>query len=141
MGRAAGIVATGALALAALSAIALPGRAGAADGVEAIGEAAENPAEKQFAMHSYGAQFAQVRVQEETGEIRLDRMLGVFSIGRAINPRTVRSQLIGGMTFGLSMALHEQSVRDTRSVPAGSAAPVVTRTAAPSAVPVKGAPG
>lgn len=41
-------------------------------------------------------------------------MLGVFSIGRVVNPRTVRSQFIGGMTFGLSMALFEQSVRDTR---------------------------
>jgi xanthine dehydrogenase YagR molybdenum-binding subunit len=41
-------------------------------------------------------------------------MLGVFSIGRAINARTLRSQLIGGMTMGLSMALHEESVRDPR---------------------------
>ncbi len=41
-------------------------------------------------------------------------MLGVFSIGRVINPRTVRSQRIGGMTFGISMALHEESVRDPR---------------------------
>lgn len=41
-------------------------------------------------------------------------MLGVFSVGRAINTRTLRSQLIGGMTMGLSMALHEESVRDSR---------------------------
>jgi xanthine dehydrogenase YagR molybdenum-binding subunit len=41
-------------------------------------------------------------------------MLGVFSIGRVINPRTARSQLIGGMTMGLSMALHEQSIIDHR---------------------------
>ncbi|MFQ6483905.1 xanthine dehydrogenase family protein molybdopterin-binding subunit [Brachybacterium epidermidis] len=85
-----------------------------ADGVEAIGEAAENPAEKQFAMHSYGAQFAQVRVQEETGEIRLDRMLGVFSVGRIINPRTARSQLLGGMTMGVGMALLEKGELDPR---------------------------
>ena len=56
----------------------------------------------------------EVRVDTDTGEIRVPRMLGVFSIGRVINPRTVRSQLIGGMTFGVSMALHEESVRDPR---------------------------
>jgi xanthine dehydrogenase YagR molybdenum-binding subunit len=42
------------------------------------------------------------------------RMLGVFSVGRIINPRTARSQFIGGMTMGLSMALHEESVVDPR---------------------------
>jgi xanthine dehydrogenase YagR molybdenum-binding subunit len=39
-------------------------------------------------------------------------MLGVFAAGRIINPRTARSQLIGGMTMGISMALHEESVLD-----------------------------
>jgi xanthine dehydrogenase YagR molybdenum-binding subunit len=65
-------------------------------------------------MHSFGAQFAEVRVNVDTGEVRVPRMLGVFSIGRVINPRTARSQLIGGMTMGLSMALHEQSIVDHR---------------------------
>jgi xanthine dehydrogenase YagR molybdenum-binding subunit len=41
-------------------------------------------------------------------------MLGVFSCGRIVNPRTARSQLVGGMTFGLSMALHEGAVIDNR---------------------------
>jgi xanthine dehydrogenase YagR molybdenum-binding subunit len=40
------------------------------------------------------------------------RMLGVFAIGRVVNPLTVRSQLVGGMTMGLSMALHEEAVLD-----------------------------
>jgi len=65
-------------------------------------------------VQSFGAQFVEVRVQQDTGEIRVPRMLGVFDVGRAINTRTLRSQLIGGMTMGLSMALHEESVRDTR---------------------------
>jgi xanthine dehydrogenase YagR molybdenum-binding subunit len=65
-------------------------------------------------MHSFGAQFVEVHVDRDTGEIRVPRMLGVFSVGRAINPRTLRSQLIGGMTMGLSAALHEESVRDPR---------------------------
>jgi len=53
-------------------------------------------------------------VSRYTGEIQLSRMLGVFSVGRVINPATLRSQLIGGMTMGISMALHEHGVRDTR---------------------------
>jgi xanthine dehydrogenase YagR molybdenum-binding subunit len=41
-------------------------------------------------------------------------MLGTFAVGRVVNPRTARSQLIGGMTMGLSMALHEEGVFDER---------------------------
>ncbi|HET6625860.1 MAG TPA: xanthine dehydrogenase family protein molybdopterin-binding subunit [Nocardioidaceae bacterium] len=74
----------------------------------------KNPDADTFAIHSFGAQFAEVRVHAYTGEIRASRMLGVFSAGRIINPSTARSQFIGGMTMGLSMALHEQSVRDPR---------------------------
>jgi xanthine dehydrogenase YagR molybdenum-binding subunit len=74
----------------------------------------DNPDTDSYAMHSFGAQFAEVRVNVDTGEVRVPRMLGVFSIGRVINPRTARSQLIGGMTMGLSMALHERSVVDHR---------------------------
>lgn len=76
--------------------------------------APDNPDLEQFTVSSFGAHFVEVRVDADTGEIRVPRMLGVFSIGRVINPRTVRSQLIGGMTFGVSMALHEESVRDPR---------------------------
>jgi len=73
-----------------------------------------NDVSERFAPHSFGAQFAQVRVHADTGEIRVPRMLGVFSVGRIINPRTARSQLTGGMVMGLSMALHEHSVLDER---------------------------
>ncbi|MBM7488858.1 xanthine dehydrogenase YagR molybdenum-binding subunit [Micromonospora luteifusca] len=64
--------------------------------------------------YAYGAQFAEVRVDADTGEVRLNRMLGVFAGGRIVNPTTARSQLIGGMTMGLSMALHEEGVLDER---------------------------
>jgi xanthine dehydrogenase YagR molybdenum-binding subunit len=83
-----------------------------AEGAEADGEPGANPDAERFAMYSFGAQFAEVRVHADTGEIRVPRMLGVFAVGRIINPRTARSQLIGGMTMGLSMALHEDSVID-----------------------------
>ena len=62
--------------------------------------------------HAFGAQFAEVRVDADTGEVRVPRMLGVFAAGQILNPKTARSQFVGGMTWGLSMALHEQSVMD-----------------------------
>jgi xanthine dehydrogenase YagR molybdenum-binding subunit len=83
-------------------------------GAEASADTPEEAADKTFAQHSFGAQFAEVRVHAETGEVRVTRMLGVFSAGRLINPRLARSQFIGGMTMGLSMALHEESVVDER---------------------------
>ncbi|WP_094289640.1 xanthine dehydrogenase family protein molybdopterin-binding subunit [Mycobacterium lehmannii] len=83
-------------------------------GVSTTAEAPENEEAPNFGMYSFGAHFVEARVSRHTGEIRVSRMLGVFSIGRAINPATLRSQLIGGMTMGLSMALHEESVRDPR---------------------------
>ncbi|MCB5906972.1 xanthine dehydrogenase family protein molybdopterin-binding subunit [Streptomyces pinistramenti] len=65
--------------------------------------------------HSFGAQFAEVAVDVTSGEVRVRRMLGVFAAGRIVNPLTARSQFIGGMTWGLSMALHEEAVRDQAS--------------------------
>ncbi|MET9076677.1 xanthine dehydrogenase family protein molybdopterin-binding subunit [Streptomyces sp. NPDC004232] len=62
--------------------------------------------------HSYGAQFAEVAVDAGTGEVRVRRMLGIFAAGRIINPLTARNQLRGGMIWGISMALHEEAVRD-----------------------------
>ncbi len=76
--------------------------------------AEEAAAEKQYAAHSYGAQFVQVKVDMDTGEVRVPHMLGMFAAGRIVNPATARSQLIGGMTMGLGMALLEESVLDLR---------------------------
>ena len=70
--------------------------------------------EERFAMYAFGAQFAEVQVDVDSGEIRVPRMCGIFAAGQIINPKTARSQFIGGMTMGLSMALHEQSVIDRR---------------------------
>jgi xanthine dehydrogenase YagR molybdenum-binding subunit len=84
------------------------------NGDEVCATMPDNPDTEHYAMHSFGAQFAEVQVNVDTGEVRIPRMLGVFSIGRIINPRTARSQLIGGMTMGVSMALHEQSIVDHR---------------------------
>ncbi len=78
------------------------------------GNGEKNPASTNYALHSFGAQFAEVQVHADTGEIRVSRMLGVYSAGRIINPRTARSQFLGGMTMGIGMALHEHSVMDER---------------------------
>ena len=84
------------------------------EGLGVSGESGDNPEAAHYSMHAFGAQFVEVRVDSDTGEVRVPRMLGMFAISRAINPKTTRSQLLGGMTMGLSMALHEESVLDPR---------------------------
>ena len=69
---------------------------------------------KAYSRHAFGAHFAEVKVSEVTGEVRVTRLLGMYGAGRIINPLTARSQFIGGMTMGLSAALHEESVVDSR---------------------------
>ncbi len=76
------------------------------DTTEAVGALAR------MERHSFGAQFAEVAVDPATGEVRVRRMLGIFAAGRIVNPLTARGQFIGGMTWGISMALHEEAVRD-----------------------------
>ncbi|MFE6306232.1 xanthine dehydrogenase family protein molybdopterin-binding subunit [Nocardiopsis sp. NPDC057823] len=83
-------------------------------GARARAAAPEDTVEPGRAVASFGAHFAEVRVDADTGEVRVPRMLGVFSVGRVVNPRTARSQFVGGMVMGLSMALHERSVLDPR---------------------------
>jgi xanthine dehydrogenase YagR molybdenum-binding subunit len=90
-------------------------RAGVAE-VEGSGTgAADATAQSQYAMHAHGAVFAEVKVDPELGQIRATRMVGAFAAGRIINPLMVRSQLYGGMIWGLSFALHEEAVMDHRS--------------------------
>ena len=73
---------------------------------------ADLKAREELSRHAFGAQFAEAWVDVLTGEVRVPRMLGVFAAGRIVSPGTARSQLIGGMTMGLSMALHEEGVMD-----------------------------
>ncbi|WP_017569152.1 xanthine dehydrogenase family protein molybdopterin-binding subunit [Nocardiopsis halotolerans] len=83
-------------------------------GAEASASAAEDTVDEGYSIYSFGAHFAEAWVNADTGEVRVPRMYGLFSIGRVVNPRTVRSQFLGGMVMGLSMALHEESYRDPR---------------------------
>jgi xanthine dehydrogenase YagR molybdenum-binding subunit len=66
------------------------------------------------AMRTWGAVFVEVGVDPELGLLRLRRMLGSYSVGRIINPRTARSQLIGGLIWGWGMAAMEASVFESR---------------------------
>jgi len=73
------------------------------------------PAEiEKFSMHSYGAQFCEVRVNEITGETRVTRWLGSFDTGRILNPKTAASQFRGGIIMGIGLALTEEVLFDER---------------------------
>jgi xanthine dehydrogenase YagR molybdenum-binding subunit len=63
---------------------------------------------------AFGAQFIEVRVHAMTGEIRVPRAVGAFAAGRIVNPTAARSQLMGGMIWGISAALHEATEIDRR---------------------------
>jgi xanthine dehydrogenase YagR molybdenum-binding subunit len=91
------------------------GRAGLNE-VEARGKSAADPAAQSiYAMHAHGAVFAEVKVDPDLGQIRVTRLIGAFAAGRVINPRMVRSQIYGGMIWGMSFTLHEHAVMDRRS--------------------------
>jgi xanthine dehydrogenase YagR molybdenum-binding subunit len=69
---------------------------------------------KRYAQQTFGAHFVEVGVDAATGEIRIRRMLAVCAAGRILNPKTARSQVIGGMTMGAGAALMEELVVDKR---------------------------
>jgi xanthine dehydrogenase YagR molybdenum-binding subunit len=63
-------------------------------------------------MYATGAEFVEVRIHALTCEIRVPRIVGAFAAGRLMNTRTARSQLMGGMIWGVSSALHEATEID-----------------------------
>ncbi|MEB2869480.1 aldehyde oxidoreductase molybdenum-binding subunit PaoC [Pseudomonas rhizosphaerae] len=69
---------------------------------------------KRFSQQTFGAHFVEVGVNAATGEIRIRRQLAVCAAGRILNPKTARSQIIGGMTMGAGAALMEDMVVDHR---------------------------
>jgi CO/xanthine dehydrogenase Mo-binding subunit len=81
---------------------------------EAIGSWRPPPLDTPHGLLTFGAQFAEVAVDPELGLVRVRRMLGVFAPGRVLNPKLTRSQLMGGMLWGLSQALLEGNPMDTR---------------------------
>lgn len=67
-----------------------------------------------YSAHSFNANFAEVRVNKSTGMVRVSRFLAVTGAGKILNPKTARSQIIGGNIWGIGMALTEESVVDPR---------------------------
>jgi xanthine dehydrogenase YagR molybdenum-binding subunit len=84
------------------------------EGLTANGEIRPAEDARNWSQHTYGAHFCEVGVDPVTGETRVRRMLGVFAAGRIINYKTARSQLTGGMIWGVASALHEGNAVDPR---------------------------
>jgi xanthine dehydrogenase YagR molybdenum-binding subunit len=83
--------------------------------VEAPGFATPGVERQRFSMHSFGAVFAEVRVDPDLGEVRVARLVGAYAAGRILNAKLARSQFVGGIIYGVAMALHEQTLIDPRS--------------------------
>jgi xanthine dehydrogenase YagR molybdenum-binding subunit len=83
--------------------------------VEALADVKPGDESKRFSMHSFGAVFVEVAVDPDLGETRVRRIVGAYGAGRIVNPKTTRSQCIGGMIGGIGMALMEHSVVDVRN--------------------------
>ncbi len=67
-----------------------------------------------YSVHSFNANFAEVWVNDATGMIKIPRFVAVTAAGRILNPKTSRSQIIGGVIWGIGMALTEESIIDPR---------------------------
>jgi xanthine dehydrogenase YagR molybdenum-binding subunit len=85
------------------------------DAVEATGKAPLPYSMMKYSMHAYGAHFCEVRVDEDTSEVRIVRWVGAFDGGRIINPKHAKSQLQGGIIMGVGMALTEETLLDERT--------------------------
>ncbi len=83
--------------------------------IEATIKSAPGEEKQKYSMHSFGAVFAEVHVDPDLGEIRVTRLVGAYGVGNILNAKTARSQLLGGIVFGVGMALLEQTVADTRT--------------------------
>jgi xanthine dehydrogenase YagR molybdenum-binding subunit len=82
--------------------------------VEDAGSWRPPPLDAPLGLLTFGAQFAEVAVDPELGLVRVRRMVGAFAPGRVINPKLARSQLMGGMLWGLGQALLEGNRMDPR---------------------------
>lgn len=86
----------------------------APEGVYVEGSISPASDARDWSQHTYGAHFAEVAVDTVTGEVRMRRMYGVFAAGRILNAKTAKSQITGGMIWGVGTALTESNVVDPR---------------------------
>ena len=85
---------------------------------------------KKYAFHSFGAQFVKVLVDPQLGTVRVAKCVGVMDIGKVLNLKTATNQIMGGMIFGIGMALMEATRYDPQN------GRVVTRDLTDYLVPV-----
>ena len=83
--------------------------------IAAHGKTGPGQVSRRTSQASHGAQFAEVAVNAVTGEVRVRRLIGVFDVGRVLNEKTARNQMVGGMIWGIGYALAEEAVVDTRT--------------------------
>ena len=84
--------------------------------IEGNGESKlDDDAKKQYAMHSFGAVFAEVEVDEPLAQLRVRRIVATYDAGTILNSKTARSQFIGGIVWGVGMALMEHTLVDPPS--------------------------
>jgi xanthine dehydrogenase YagR molybdenum-binding subunit len=85
------------------------------EAVEVTAKAEPGDASKKYSMHAFGAVFVEVQVDEALGEIRVPRVVGVYGVGKLMNEKTGYSQLMGGVVWGISLALLEETLIDKRN--------------------------
>jgi xanthine dehydrogenase YagR molybdenum-binding subunit len=85
------------------------------ESVEVTHESKPADEKKKFSMFAFGAHFVEVRVDADLGRVRVARVVVGFGAGRIVNPKTSRSQALGGMVGGIGMALTEETHRDGRN--------------------------
>jgi xanthine dehydrogenase YagR molybdenum-binding subunit len=85
-------------------------------GVATIEEAADSEpdasVDQRYASYAHSAVFAEVRVDADLGTVRVTRLVNAVAAGRILNPKTARSQVLGGVVWGIGMALHEETFMD-----------------------------
>ena len=69
---------------------------------------------RNYSFHGFGAQFCEVHIDPELRTARVARWVGAFGLGRVLNEKTLRSQLQGGVVWGIGMGLMEESMMDPR---------------------------
>ncbi|MEA1830986.1 xanthine dehydrogenase family protein molybdopterin-binding subunit [Methylobacterium durans] len=90
-------------------------RAGGVDKVEATESAGPDSShQKEFSAYTHSAIFAEVKIDEELGQVRVTRVVSAIAAGRVINPKTARSQILGGVVMGIGGALEEEAMLDQR---------------------------
>ncbi|MGF6259322.1 xanthine dehydrogenase YagR molybdenum-binding subunit [Paraburkholderia youngii] len=82
--------------------------------IEATATVKPGDEKQKYSFHSFGAVFVEVHVDAELGTIRVPRVVAVYDVGRVLNQKTARSQMMGGIVWGIGAAMQEESTLDER---------------------------